>query len=92
MGYFSEQLREYLVNRTPEQKAEDEALMLEYADCGGSAITEYEELLSDTATLKFLAERCMTHVLSGEFEKAQTVAMEYNELNNLYQRKYGTAD
>lgn len=91
MGYFSEQLREYLANRTPEQKAEDEALMLEYAECGPAA-TELEELLSDTATLKFLAERCMTHVLSGEFEKAQTVAMEYNELNNLYYRKYGTAD
>lgn len=91
MGYFSEQLREYLANRTPEQEAEDEAIMIKYAECV-PAMTEFEELLSDTATLKFVAERCMTHVLSGEFEKAHTVAMKYIELNNLYQRKYGTAD
>ena len=91
MGYFSEQLREYLANRTPEQEAEDEAIMIKYAECG-PAMTDFEELLSDTATLKFVAEKCMTHVLSGEFEKAHTVAMKYKELNNIYQRKYGTAD
>lgn len=86
MGYFSEQLREYLANRTPEQKAEDEALMIEYAGCG-PVLEDFNEIMSNVANLKDVAERCINHVLSGEFEKAQTAAMEYNELKKFYERK-----
>lgn len=44
MGYFSKQIKDYLLYASPEQLAEDQVLLNKYADVGSSVYEYFNEL------------------------------------------------
>ena len=80
MGKLVEQLKEYLANATPEQLEEDRKIMETYGTEDSSPWDEWDQLCDDIEQLNKVAELALNAVLSAEYEKAHTLAMEYFEL------------
>ena len=96
MGTLSEQLKQYLATATPEQLEEDKKLMEQWKNVGPS-VDEYLRGVNDTMVEKLkvysfldeIAQAIVNYILSGQYEHAQTFAMEYNEIKENIRKCYG---
>lgn len=62
MGYFSEQIKNYLRSASPEQLAEDQELLNKYADVGPSVYEYFNDLGYPSAI------RVTNEIASPEFD------------------------
>lgn len=83
MGQLSDQLKEYLATATPEQLEEEwRKITSIYGTVDPSPWDELDTLMYDIEQLNKVGESALNAVLSGEYEKAHTLAMEYFELKS----------
>lgn len=89
MGQLSDQLKEYLATATPEQLEEEwRKITSIYGTDDPSPWDELDTLMYDIEQLNKVGESALNAVLSGEYEKAHALAMEYFDLKKQVKNNY----